>query len=194
MEKKALSKLSGKDVEKLGKDIYKSKIAAQLSSNQVSAILKSDELTESDKDKFKKARTEGIVAQATNFKYSDIENILKEDLDESQKNEIKDARIDGLDKLVTGTTVITGVPQDEAVKKAMENMDGKELEKYVNKIPPGAPHAFFTAGIKSSHLKNMEGLSAAKRKDIADAIDTSSMLGPVHQAQGHVNKNRHLWS
>lgn len=192
--KKALSKLSGKDVEKLGKDIYKSKLAAQLSSNQVSAILKSDELTESDKDKFKKARTEGIVAQATNFKYSDIENILKEDLDESQKNEIKDARIDGLDKLVTGTTVITGVPQDEAVKKAMENMDGKELEKYVNKIPPGAPHAFFTAGIKSSHLKNMEGLSAAKRKDIADAIDTSSMLGPVHQAQGHVNKNRHLWS
>lgn len=184
--KKVLSKLSGKDVEKLDKDIYKPKLAAQLSSSQVSSILKSDELTESDKDKFKKARTEGIVARATNFKYSDIENILKEDLSDEQKDGIKKARTDTLEAALAAGN-------DGAVKDMMKNISGKEIAKMFEKVPytPGGVHPLLAKHLKISHLEDMKGIDRQWRKEIGDTIyDWDGGTGVnVHDAKGYVDSN-----
>jgi len=178
--KKVLSKMNIKDIESLKGKILDPKIAAQFSSKQAEAILKSDNVSDADKDTFKEKRAQGIADVSTSFKYSDIESILKEDLSEDQKKSIKESRTKALqDALAAGNDALTG--------EIMKNMNGKEITKMFDKVPhtPGGAHPLLVKHLKISHLEDMKDLDSDWKKEIGDEIDKNNK----HHGHGWVNSN-----
>ncbi len=159
-------------------------IAAQKGIRDAMNKMSNKEIESLDKDILS---SEHVVPHVSSNVYKNIE---KGDKSDSDKVAIRDARNKKL-------AVAVGSGSSSTIKDILKNMSGEDLQRYIeDTTPPGTPISDnLIEHIRSSQLKDMDGMDSTLRKQIGNSIDLWTGKYPNnHAAYKFINDNRGEWT
>ncbi len=145
--------------------------------------LSNSEISSLDKNKL---MDKNVIPFIPSNVYSAID---KSDISDADKVKIIESREKALSNAVSSGN------HDE-IKLIMKNMTGSDLQRYIeNNTPKGTPISDdLITHMRTSQLKDMDGMDDVLRKQIGDSINYwTGKFNKNHQANKFINDNRDAW-